>query len=291
MTLQIPESSEAEKKNPYKIGWLSTGRDPAARNLLTAVYERRCELGPHGVDISFVFCNYGQGENPQHRDYRERQEFFDLARGYRIPLIALPWRPFVEKHGEKWREPYGAEMNAALQGMPNNLDVCAGFMLWVPDNICTVRKMVNLHPALPDGPKGAWQEVIWQLMSEKAKETGAMMHRVTPDLDRGPVVTYCRFPVAGGDYDDLWRAWKTEEEQFGFDGAKARYPDFPFSFAHPLFRQIRQDGEARELPLTVHTIGEFARHNVWIEGDSVMSRDGALKGGYDITDLVESGIR
>ncbi|GAH59253.1 unnamed protein product, partial [marine sediment metagenome] len=39
--------------------------------------------------------------------------------------------------------------------------------------------MVNLHPAAPGGPTGTWQEVIWQLIENKAEETGVMMHLVT----------------------------------------------------------------------------------------------------------------
>jgi phosphoribosylglycinamide formyltransferase-1 len=58
-------------------------------------------------------------------------------------------------------------------------------------------RVVNLHPALPGGPQGTWQEVMWQLMSARALEAGAMMHLATPMLDAGPPVAYFRFPLSG----------------------------------------------------------------------------------------------
>ena len=56
--------------------------------------------------------------------------------------------------------------------------------------------MLNLHPALPGGPKGMWQQVIWELLEDEADETGAMIHLATAQLDRGPVVSTFRFSLA-----------------------------------------------------------------------------------------------
>ncbi|GAH86362.1 unnamed protein product, partial [marine sediment metagenome] len=43
-------------KNTYKLGWFSTGRDKAARDLLT-VAQRSIALGEIEAEIAFVFCN------------------------------------------------------------------------------------------------------------------------------------------------------------------------------------------------------------------------------------------
>ncbi len=284
--LERPLIQKREIFASYPIGWFSTGRDEAARNLLTVAYERRNDLG---VYIPFVFSNWERGENG--KNYEERQKFVELVDSYRIPFVAISWLKFREKYGEKQHDEYGKAMQEVLQEFPNKLDVLAGFMLWVPDNVCDKRRMINLHPALPNGPKGMWQEVIWQLIKERARETGAMMHRVTCYRDRGPVVTYCRFPIIGGDYDVLWEFWKTEENKLGFEQLKLRYSDelYPM-FANPLFRRIREDGKAREIPLLIHTIGEFAKGNMWFEGDLLMTKEG-MTGGYDITNLVEEELR
>jgi len=49
----------------------------------------------------------------------------------------------------------------------------AGYMLVVGDVMCKKFDMINLHPAAPDGPAGTWQEVIWQLIKEKAEKKAA----------------------------------------------------------------------------------------------------------------------
>ena len=51
--------------------------------------------------------------------------------------------------------------------LPEEIDfgVLAGYMWIVSPDFCEKVKLINLHPALPGGPKGSWQEVIWQLIS------------------------------------------------------------------------------------------------------------------------------
>jgi len=61
-------------------------------------------------------------------------------------------------------------------------------MLIVSEELCQKYDMINLHPAPPGGPTGSWQEVIWTLIQNKADTAGAMIHLVTPELDRGPAL-------------------------------------------------------------------------------------------------------
>ena len=117
--------------------------------------------------------------------------------------------------------------------------------------------MLNLHPALPGGPKGTGQEVIWQLISARSAETGVMLHRVTPELDEGPAVTYCRFSGRGGQWDPLWELCEEKLLRLGLsafikeEGEKT-----------PLFRKIREEGVRRELPLIVYTLKAFAEKEI-----------------------------
>jgi folate-dependent phosphoribosylglycinamide formyltransferase PurN len=80
--------------------------------------------------------------------------------------------------------------------------VLAGYMLVVSDHIHRTVPTINLHPALPGGPRGRYDEVLDQTIATRAPEGGAMVHFVTDQLDRGPTIAYSTFPI-----DDLWAAY------------------------------------------------------------------------------------
>ena len=69
------------------IGWFSTGRDEAARQLLQAVQES-IEVGEIQGKISFVFSNREPGEA------EESDALFELVRSYDIPLVCFSYRKF-----------------------------------------------------------------------------------------------------------------------------------------------------------------------------------------------------
>ena len=89
--------------NHYQIGWFTTGRDKAARDLLTAVHDS-IKQGEIEARIAFVFCSREFGESKesesadatvelgllstQHRQYV--MNLVDLERK-RIREIYLPW--------------------------------------------------------------------------------------------------------------------------------------------------------------------------------------------------------
>jgi len=150
-------------------------------------------------------------------------------------------------------------------------------MLIVGKEMCQRYNMVNLHPAAPGGPAGTWQEVIWQLIDSKAEETGVMMHLVTPELDKGPPVTYCTFPIRGEPFDRYWR----EIEKLA--------PTSPerHSEKNPLFKLIRQYGLTREFPLIIATIKTFSQGKIKITADKrVVDADGRPINGYNLTDEI-----
>jgi phosphoribosylglycinamide formyltransferase-1 len=188
----------ARLKPVQKLGWFSTGRDKAARDLLT-VAQRSIALGEIQAEIAFVFCNRKLGES------KPSDMFHRLVRGYGLPLITLSSRNFKAERGEGWRLEYDREVMKQLEEFEADLSVLAGYMLIVGEEMCRKYDMINLHPAAPGGPKGSWQEVIWQLIETKAKETGVMMHLVTPRLDEGPPVAYCTFSIRGEPFDRYWR--------------------------------------------------------------------------------------
>jgi len=260
--------------NPYKLGWFSTGRDKAARDLLTVV-QRSIALGEIRAELAFVFCNREQGES------KESDLFLKLVESYGIPLICFSYRNFKATKGARRLE-YDREVMERLQGFHPDLCVLAGYMLIVGEEMCQRYNMINLHPAVPAGPKGTWQEVIWQLIESKADATGVMMHLVTPELDMGPPATYCTFPIRGEAFDKYWHEI---EKQPVAEIKKIQGEN------NPLFKLIRKYGLAREFPLIIATIKTFSQGRIKITADKkLVDAEGKAIKGYNLTDEINQQI-
>lgn len=272
----------------FKIGWFSTGRDPAARELLIEVHDR-IEDGTIAGEISFVFSNRENGE------FKQSDLFFELVRGYGIPLVQFSsskFKPEMRSRGREnedvlaeWRRQYDREVMKRLEGFEMDLGVLAGYMLIVGDEMCRAYDMINLHPAAPDGPKGTWQEVIWELLEERADRTGVMLHLVTEELDRGPVITYCVFPIVGGDLEPLWRDFDARLESRTVDDIAKEDGE-----GNPLFAEIRRRGFIRELPLIVHTLRVFAEGEVRVDNGTVIADGRPVPDGYDLTEEIDNAL-
>jgi folate-dependent phosphoribosylglycinamide formyltransferase PurN len=260
------------------IGWFSTGRDEAARQLLQVVYHK-IQTGDIEGKIAFVFSNREPGEA------KPSDLFFELVRSYDIPLICFSSEKFKatqnvmdKTDGEtlpKWHLEYDKEVMKKLRGFKQDLCVLAGYMLI---DMCQRYDMINLHPAAPGGPKGSWQDVIWTLIENKATKSGVMMHLVTPELDRGPVITYCTFPIRGEPFDKHWRE---------IDGQPLAEIKKQQGESNSLFKLIRQYGLAREFPLIVLTLRALSRGEVKIKAGAIFDRFGKPISGYDLTDEVD----
>jgi folate-dependent phosphoribosylglycinamide formyltransferase PurN len=125
--------------------------------------------------------------------------------------------------------------------------------------------MINLHPAPPGGPTGTWQEVIRALIENRADTAGAMMHLVTPELDRGPVVTYCLFSIKGEPFYEYWQ--KNDKNM--------------------LFQLIRKHELAREFPLITLTLQSLSRGEVSIKDGRIINAQGKPITGYNLTRRVD----
>lgn len=270
-----------------RLGWFSTGRGPGSRNLLKAVMDGK-ESGILDIEIPFVFCNWDNTEEPNSRR-GEREKFFAMVEGYGIPLVTESFKKFKPElrasDQAAWGEEYGRELRRKTSVYPMDLGILAGYMLWMDDTTCDAYDMLNLHPAMPDGPKGTWQEVIWQLISEDATEQGAMMHICTSEHDRGAAITYCRFPIRGGDYDALWAQLYSKLETKTLDEIRKEEGE-----SEPLFARIRKDGAARELPLVVATVKLFADGIAEIEDKRLICDGNPLGGPYDLSSEVDSAL-
>ena len=270
-----------------KLGWFSTGRGPGSRNLLRSV-EQAIGSGYLDAEISFVFCNWDNTEedNPK-KDQREL--FFEEVRSYGIPLVTASWKKFMpdlrERDEKAWGNEYGKVLRESTGKYGMDLGILAGYMLWMDDATCDAYDMLNLHPALPDGPKGTWQDVIWQLIASDAREQGAMMHICTSEHDRGAAITYCRFPIRGEGWDGLWDDMHEKLKDRTLEQIRAEE-----GTDEPLFRKIRENGAKRELPLITETIKLFADGTVKMK-DKRLVRDGkVLDAPYDLTEEVDGAV-
>ncbi len=250
------------------IGWFSTGRDEAACQLLQAVQEG-IHAGEIKGKITFVFSNREPGES------KESDLFLGLVRNYDIPLICFSHRKFknviaseAKQSHEDWRLKYDREVNKRIEKLSPDICVLAGYMLIIGEELCGKYNMINLHPAPPHGPVGSWQEVISALIENKADKAGAMMHLVTPELDRGPVVSYCLFPIKGEPFEPYWQ--KDDKNM--------------------LFKLIRHHELAREFPLIISTLKAFSQGEIAIQEGKVIDTQGNAIHEYDLTEEINQAV-
>ena len=170
------------------------------------------------------------------------------------------------------------KLTAKLQNDSSGL---AGYMLSKSPGRCRQYPMINLHPARPRGPAGTWQQVIWKLIEEKADESGVMFHVATEVLDGGPVLTYCSFPIRGGDYEPLWQ----EVEGRAIEEIKA------IGEEQPLFKKIRQEGAIREGPLLLATLKALVDGRLNVLDGKVLDSSGAPVDGMCLNEEIEHFLK
>jgi folate-dependent phosphoribosylglycinamide formyltransferase PurN len=270
----------------YQLGWFSTGRGDGSKGLLKAAQDS-ISSGELNANIEFVFCSRERGET------EATNRYLDMVTDYGIPLVSLSYQRYKSMRGmpkpnpleplPSWRLDYDREVMKLLGDFQPDLCVLAGFMLIVGPEVCRKYNMINLHPAAPGGPTGTWQEVIWQLIDNKAQKTGGMMHLVTPEMDKGPLVTYCTFPIRGKSFDRYWN----EIERHPLSEVKKREGE-----NNPLFKLIRQHELAREFPLILATLKAFSQGKIKImAGKKVVDSEGRAINGYNLTDEINGQIK
>ncbi len=244
-----------------RIGWFSTGRGEGSRGLLNFVQKRLAETGTD-AELSFVFSNRERGEADG------SDEFFKLVDGYGIPLVthsSSAFRKTISGRFADHREEFDQQVMDKLADMDADICVLAGYMLIVGGKMCRRYPLLNLHPALPDGPIGTWQEVVWELIETRATKTGAMVHLATEEVDRGPVVSYVTVPITGPGFEQHWQSLK------GRDLAEIKETE---GEDHPLFRAIRSEQYEREPYLLFETLRAVSQGEVLVRDGNVLDASG-----------------
>ena len=265
----------------FPFGWFSSGRGQGSIDLLRAAHQKMAEGWIDGR-IAFVFCDRDPGETPA------ADRFHGVVRSLGLPLITLSSLSLRQKIRQKAadlesaRREFDEQVLELLTAYEARIVVLAGYMLVLSPRLCEALLCLNLHPAVPGGPQGTWRQVMWQLMQTGAEEAGAMMHLVTPILDKGPPVTYFHFPLHGAGLDPLWQAFREKRERFSLEDIKAREGD-----QEPLFAKIRSEELRREFPLILLTLRNLASGQLTLTHAGVRQAGRLIPEGFDISLEVE----
>ena len=245
-----------------RIAWFATAKGASSRKLLRAAVDAIAD-GRLDAEIVCVVCNRVRGQSPN------TDRFLDDVERAGIPLIASSSREWRRRVGGEvsvpgqdlapWRRDYDRHLYDRIIEHAPDIGMLAGYMLVVTDVICDQLPCLNLHPALPDGPIGAWQQVIHQLIAEQAETSGMVLQRVTTELDRGPTVAWAQYSIRGPQFDPLWR-------EFGHQAGTET----------PLFHAIREAGASREPTFILQSLQALA------SGQAT---------GSDVTQAVEAEMR
>lgn len=265
--------SRNPKRRPLRIGWFTTANGPGSRGMFTAVLDAM-RSGRLNAEFEFVFVSRERGQTAP------TDSFLDLTKSNYIQTITLSSQRFRrENEGAPWPKLRKAYDNAALSALKQfapDVSVMAGYMLFAPE-ISRRMLILNQHPALPGGTIGRWQEAIWDVIENTEDRHGAMMHIATPELDRGPVATYCSFSVRGPEFDPYW-----EDAQASDIGQSRRAGNENL----PLFKAIREAGVKRERPLVVETLKAVADREIDLSAIAA----GKQSHPVDMTDAVEAAV-
>lgn len=266
-----------------RIGWFSTGRGEGSRGLLQFVADA-IAAGRLDARIEFVFSNREPGEA------EGSDAFFGLVRSYDFPLVTLSSARYRRKHGggpmSRHRGGFDSEAISLLNRYQPDVCALAGYMLICSGEMCRRYPLLNLHGALPDGPTGTWQSVIWELMETGATRTGAMIHMATEEVDRGPVLSHCELPIVGGEFD---------EERTALAGRTVQQIRAEEGEDNRLFQLIRAEGYRREPYLLLATLGAVADGRVRVRPGEALDGDGrplaeTHAAGYSLTSDIEAAL-
>jgi phosphoribosylglycinamide formyltransferase 1 len=243
-----------------RLGWMSTARGQGSLALLRFVCDHIAS-GSLDARISAVVSNRTPGE------FEQTDVFFDYARSQGLPLVCeSSARLRQDAPGPDWRTRFDRMLAQKMEAYDIDVVFMAGYMLIVSEFLCERYPLLNLHPALPGGPTGTWREVMRELASSGASQTGAMVHIVTPELDRGPTLSYFSFAIDGEPFESLRKAGDVSA----------------------LADAIRADELRREFPLILTTLRALSAGDVVIRDHLAFAADGSqLRQGRDLSPEVE----
>lgn len=260
-----------------RLGWFSTARGEGSLAMFTEVL-RSIEKRSLDASIQFVFSNRTKGEGAG------SDKFFDLTELKGIPLHTLSYKEFKAKEdnsSQTSRIAYDARILELLKPYEVDLCILAGYMLIMTPTLCRNLLAINLHPSLPGGPSGTWQEIIWNLIDGWEIESGIMTHLVTEELDQGPPISFTKFSLRGFRFDQLWM----EHGKSTMTEVRGQWGE-----TYPLFQAIRKEGRERERVFLLETLKALVKGKIRLDLLKGAAGDSPTNPPLDLTPHVELSL-
>ena len=139
-----------------------------------------------------------------------------LARELLVPAQVVDHKQFAG------REAFDAELAAAIDGHQPALVVLAGFMrILTPGFVGRYEgRLVNIHPSLLPAFPGL--QTHQRAIDAGCRVAGATVHRVTAELDHGPILAQAAVPVLPGDTAQMLAARVLTQEHLIYPRAIAQ---------------------------------------------------------------------
>jgi phosphoribosylglycinamide formyltransferase-1 len=266
--------------NVLRLAWFTTARDQAALDLLQAAWEKKKE-GFYSLSIPVVFVSRERGES------QASDGFMDWAEAQGLTIEAFSARRFQPELRKKdlaaWRVAYDREIGRLLERYQFDWVFLAGYM-WIASPILINKfRIINLHPAPPGGPKGTWQEVIWETLRRRLPEAGAQIHVVTEALDEGPPLTYVTLSLNTTEWAPGWLDLEEKVTRMGWDAVQKQEGE-----GEPFFSQVRAKELSLEFPLILWTLKTLESGRLGVEDGKVTWEGKRLPLGYCLNREVRS---
>ncbi len=272
-----------------RLGWFTSGKEDADSNLFRAVMNAS-EKGIFDASISFVFCDYDEGESPSDPEFPSRRRFLQLVRSYDVPIVSLSWQKtkMAWSHDPKmdWQVCFGKKMRKMVYERPFELGIAIGLSTPMDADSCTRFDLVELYPSLPAGPRGNRMDIACKAIRNRAGRHGAMVRLCRPAGAESVPVTYCSFPLNTPELEPLWAdveemARRKKLELIGDEELAST----------PLFKHIYFEEERRELPLVTYTIKLFADGDLDIVNGRLLSEGMVLTDAPDLSMSVDNWLQ
>lgn len=178
----------------------------------------------------------GRGELPARvvlvASDRPETPAIERARRRGLPTTVLPF------HGTD-PEAWAAELDRQLAAVSTQLVVLAGFLSVLPAPFVARwnGRIVNVHPSLlprHGGPGLYGLKVHRAVLDAGEQETGATVHVVTDEVDRGPILAQVQLPVRSDDTPDSLRERLHPHEVRLLAEVLRRFSDGTFPLPYPV---------------------------------------------------------
>ncbi len=259
----------------YKLAILTSLYDDYAPQLLKTIDENI----DSGIIVAepFLICN--QLLNVKKEDFERRLETVRQLKHLGKYIMIFPSKDF-KSEDPKWRDYHDSVLKEKLPEANSYLNV--GYMQFMTSILYDSFDIVNLHPAIPEvGPIGIWTKVMKEqaerplieiiergieeidnVLKGRKNKAGGMLHLVTTEPDRGPVISYYDFTLTSPTMCSLFQKLAIELEDKSFkDVEKGEY----WQALAGQTGEIRKEQFKGEEPLIIFTYNKLTRDNWKIE--------------------------